>query len=256
VSDYADAPPSLTGFAEAFALARPVQGWLSEEQALRLWDAARSVPAGGLLVEIGSFRGRSAIVMASALPDGARFVAIDPHAGSDRGPQEIEAEAERGEDDHLAFLENLRTADVESRVDHVRLMSSEAHDSVEGAIDVLYVDGAHRFGPARDDIVNWGERVREGGTMLVHDSFSSIGVTLATLAALTFGSRWRYVGRTSSLAEYRREQLGAVARIANASRQLAQLPWFLRNVVVKVALVTRLRPLARLAGHHGDDWPY
>jgi predicted O-methyltransferase YrrM len=204
-------------------------------------------------VEIGSFRGRSAIVMASALADGARLVAIDPHAGGDRGPQEIAPEAERGEEDNRAFRENLRAAGVESRVEHVRLMSSEAHGAVPDAIDVLYVDGAHRFGPARDDIVRWGARVRDGGTMLVHDSFSSIGVTLATLASLTFGSQWRYVGRTSSLAEYRRER---VARIPNAARQLAQLPWFLRNVVVKVAIVTRLRPLARLMGHRGEHWPY
>jgi predicted O-methyltransferase YrrM len=247
---------ATSGFREAFALAKPVEGWLSEAQAQRLWEAAQRVPRGGLLVEIGSFRGRSAIVMASALADGARMVAIDPHAGGDRGPQEIAAEAERGEADHRAFMANLRAAGVESRVEHVRLLSSEAHDAVDGLIDVLYVDGAHRFAPARDDIVRWGARVRDGGTMLVHDSFSSIGVTLATLASLTFGSRWRYVGRTSSLAEYRRDSLGPRARVANAARQLAQLPWFARNVVVKVAIVTRLRPLARLMGHHGDHWPY
>jgi predicted O-methyltransferase YrrM len=249
----AGVPDRGRGFAEAFALAAPVQGWLSEAQAQRLWDAAQRVPAGGLLVEIGSFHGRSAIVMASALADGARLVAVDPHAGGDRGPQEIAPEAERGEADNRTFMSNLRAAGVESRVDHVRLMSADAHDAVSGAIDVLYVDGAHRFGPARDDIVRWGTRVREGGTMLVHDSFSSIGVTLATLASLTFGSQWRYVGRTSSLAEYRRER---VARVPNALRQLAQLPWFVRNVIVKVAIVTRLRPLVRLMGHRGGDWPY
>jgi predicted O-methyltransferase YrrM len=251
----ADAPRAdpAPSFAEAFARAERVEGWLSREQAERLWDAARRVSPGGLVVEIGSFHGRSAIVMASALADDARLVAIDPHMGSDRGPQEIAAEAERGEADNRAFNANLRAAGVESRVEHVRLMSSDAYGAVEGAIDVLYVDGAHRFGPARADLVEWGNRVREGGTMLVHDSFSSIGVTLATLASLTFGSRWRYIGRTSSLAEYRREP---VARVPNALRQLAQLPWFLRNVIVKVGLLTGFRPLARLMGHRGDDWPY
>jgi predicted O-methyltransferase YrrM len=244
---------SGAGFGDAFARAVLVEGWLSRDQAQRLWDAARRVPSGGLIVEIGSFRGRSAIVMASALAEGARLVAIDPHAGGDRGPQEIAPEAERGEEDNAAFRENLRAAGVDTRVEHVRLMSSEAHGAVSGEIDVLYVDGAHRFGPARDDILRWGSRVCDGGTMLVHDSFSSIGVTLATLASLTFGSRWRYVGRTSSLAEYRREP---VARVPNALRQLAQLPWFARNVIVKVAIVTRLRPLARLMGHRGDHWPY
>lgn len=243
----------MSDFDAAFGRAAHVEGWLSQAQAQRLWDAARRVPAGGLLVEIGSFRGRSAIVMASALADGARLVAIDPHAGGDRGPQEIAPEAERGQDDNRAFLSNLRAAGVESRVEHVRLMSSDAHGAVDGPIDVLYVDGAHRFAPARADIVRWGDRVRDGGTMLVHDSFSSIGVTLATLSALTFGSRWRYVGRTASLAEYRRER---PARVVNAARQLAQLPWFVRNVIVKVAIVSRLRPLARLMGHRGDHWPY
>jgi len=229
---------------------------MSEAQARRLWDAAARVPAGGLLVEIGSFRGRSAIVMASVLADDARFVAIDPHAGGDRGPQEIAVEAERGEADHEAFWANLRAAGVDGRVEHVRLMSSDAHPAVDGAIDVLYIDGAHRFGPARADIVDWGARVRDGGTMLVHDSFSSVGVTLATIGSVTFGSHWRYVGRTSSLAEYRREPLGLGARASNAARQLAQLPWFARNVVVKVALLTRAYPLARLMGHRGRDWPY
>jgi predicted O-methyltransferase YrrM len=250
------ATSNADAFERAFAKAAPIEGWLSQAQARRLWDAARRVPAGGLLVEIGSFRGRSAVVMASALADGARLVAIDPHAGGDRGPQEIAAEAERGEADNRAFAQNLRAAGVESRVQLVRLMSSDAHAAVDGPIDVLYVDGAHRFAPARDDIVRWGARVRDGGTMLVHDSFSSIGVTLATLSSITFGARWRYVGRTRSLAEYRREPLELAERVSNALQQVAQLPWFLRNVIVKVALVTHARPLARLMGHRGADWPF
>src|SRR3954467_11819409 len=106
-------------FEEAFAPAADVEGWLTEAQARRLWDAAERVPPGGLVVEIGSFRGRSAIVIASALGDGPGLVAIDPHAGGDRGPQEIEPEAERGEADQRAFTESLRAAGVEPRVEHV-----------------------------------------------------------------------------------------------------------------------------------------
>lgn len=244
--------PHAASFSAAFGRAAAIEGWLTEAQARRLWMAASSVPEGGLLVEIGSFRGRSAVVMARALADGARLVAIDPHAGGDRGPQEIEALPERGEADHEAFMANIRAAGVADRIEHVRALSADAHSAVDGPIDVLYVDGAHRFGPARDDIVRWGDRVRDGGTMLVHDSFSSIGVTLATLSAITFGSRWRYVCRTGSLAEYRR----MAPTLANRLRQLAQLPWFARNVIVKVAIVSRLRPLARLMGHRGDAWPY
>jgi len=237
----------VSAFDAAFERARDVDGWLTEAQARRLWESARSLPPGGLVVEIGSFRGRSTIVLASALADGAHLVAIDPHAGSDRGPREIAADAARGQADHAAFIANLASAGVADRVQHVRATSSRAHDQVDGEVDLLFVDGAHRFAPARDDLVRWGARVRDGGTMLVHDSFASIGVTLATLASLTFGSRWRYVGRTGSLAEYRRDRLRGPARAANAAWQLAQLPWFARNVAIKVLIVVRV--LRR-------DWPY
>ncbi|MEA2435595.1 MAG: hypothetical protein QOF65_151 [Thermoleophilaceae bacterium] len=243
----------------ALAAVEGVEGWLSDGQARRLYERAGAVPSGGRIVEIGSYRGRSAIVMASAVGGaGVELVAIDPHAGNDRGPQEIHGSADEGEADNRAFLANLSRAGVVDAVRHVRLPSQEALGAVEGPIDVLYVDGAHRLGPATDDIARWGARVRPGGSMLVHDSFSSIGVTLALLRLLALGGDFVYVGRERSLAEYRRvgTPLSLAERLRNAARQLAQLPWFARNVLIKVALVTRARPLLRLLGHRGADWPY
>jgi hypothetical protein len=226
---------------------------MTDAQARRLWDAAREVPAGGRIVEIGSFRGRSAIVLARAAGAAAEVVAIDPHAGNDRGPQEIEGYAAEAQSDHEAFLASLEAAGVRDRVRHVRLPSASAHGEVDEPIDLLYIDGAHRYAPARDDIRDWGAHVAPGGTMLIHDGFSAIGVTLATLRLLVPSREFRYLGRTGSLIAYRRE---APARTANALRQLAELPWFLRNVLVKVALVARLRPLARLLGHRSANWPF
>ena len=48
------------------ALVADVDGWMSPGQASTLYDAATRCPAGGSIVEIGSFRGRSTIVLASA----------------------------------------------------------------------------------------------------------------------------------------------------------------------------------------------
>jgi predicted O-methyltransferase YrrM len=250
--------PRDDDFAAALAAVEDVDGWLSPDQARRLWSRARELPPGGRAVEIGSYRGRSAIVLARAAPPDATLIAIDPHAGNDRGPQEIRGRAEEGEADHRAFLSNLERAGVADSVRHVRRPSQDAHGEVEGPVDLLYVDGAHRFGPASVDIASWGARVRPGGALLVHDAFSSIGVTLALLRLLVFGREYRYVGRTASLAEYRRTEraLRGRARAANAARQLGQLPWFARNVLVKAALVARLRPLARALGHRSTDWPY
>jgi hypothetical protein len=183
-------------------------------------------------------------------------VAIDPHAGNDRGPQEIDGFAEEAANDNVTFEANLTAAGVRDRVRHVRKFSNEAHGDVDSAIDLLYIDGAHRFAPARDDIVQWGARVVDGGTMLIHDSFSSIGVTLAILRELVPSGRWRYVGRSGSLTEYRAERLAGRVRGRNALRQLQALPWFVRNVVIKVMITAHLGRLTRVFGHDPSEWPY
>jgi predicted O-methyltransferase YrrM len=227
---------------------------MAEAQLRRLWVAAAVAPDDATIVEIGSFHGRSAIVLALGAGSSARVWAIDPHAGSDRGPGEISGALDTGERDKAIFHANLAAAGVADRVEHLRRFSDMAHGDVDGAIDLLHVDGAHRYAPARNDIASWGARVWPGGRMLIHDSFSSIGVTGAQLRLLVFSGRWRYLGRAGSLADYRREDLHGLARIGNSSRQLAQLPWFARNVVVKVLLTLRLRRAARLLG--ADGWPY
>ena len=84
-----------------------VDGWMSPDQAEALYDAATACAEGEQIVEIGSFRGRSTIVLASAAPQGVTVVAIDPHAGNDRGPQEIDGFGEEAQEDHTVFLANL-----------------------------------------------------------------------------------------------------------------------------------------------------
>ena len=243
-------------FAQTYEDVADVQGWMTEAQAQRLWDRAKALTPPARVVEIGSYQGRSAIVLGRASADGVEVVAIDPHAGNDRGPQQIHGEADEGQADHEAFLANLQQAGVSDRVRHVREFSDEAHKQVEDPIDVLYIDGAHRYVPARNDIRDWGARVRDGGTLLIHDSFSSVGVTLALLTQLFFGGAFRYVGRSGSMTEYRRERLGLGDRLANAGRQAAQLPWFARNVVIKVLIVAKLGRLTRYLGHREPTWPF
>lgn len=242
-------------FDRVFRSVQDVQGWMTRAQAGRLWDRASELESGAQVVEIGSFHGRSIIVMASAAPEGVCLIAIDPHGGNDRGPQEIQGFETEAEADHLQFLANLEATGVRDRVTHLRMYSNVAHAEVDGAVDLLYIDGAHRFGPARQDIRSWGARVAPGGVMLIHDSFSSIGVTAALAVELFTSASFAYEGRSGSMTQYRRRPVGLRGRVANLAGQAASLPWFMRNLVIKGLIVARLGRLTRFLGGNGY-WPY
>ena len=80
-------------FVEVTDAVAGVRGWMTPGQAALLWRSARVLDPGQRIVEIGSFQGRSTIVLAAGAPSGTEVVAIDPHAGNDRGPNEIDGYA-------------------------------------------------------------------------------------------------------------------------------------------------------------------
>jgi predicted O-methyltransferase YrrM len=248
--------PTERSFDEVLKSVDDVAGWMSPDQARRLWDRACERKPGDTIVEIGSFQGRSTTVLASAAPEGVDIIAIDPHGGTDRGPEEYTGFEQEGQQDFEIFHRNLERAGVAHRVRHVRKYSNEALGDAPASIELLYIDGAHRYQPARDDIRSWGKRVPAGGSLLIHDSFSSIGVTLAIITQLFFSRDFRYVGRSRSLTEYRRERLTLGERGRNAARQVAQLPWFAYNLLLKALIAAGLGRFTKHIGHPSGEWPY
>jgi len=239
-----------------WARVSPWEGWLREEQARALWEGAQRVPDDGQIVEIGSYHGKSTAVLASAAPAGATVVAIDPHTGDDRAPGLWKGTEEMGVADHDRFVGNLEAAGVTDRVRHVREFSQAAQPQVAGVVDLLYVDGAHGYAPASSDIVEWGGRVGPGGEMFIHDVYNSVFVTLAVLRHLSCSRRWRYLGRYQSLAHYRRENVGVRGMGANLAGHLASMPWFARNLFVKVLRKLGLERFGRVVGYRPGDGCY
>ena len=82
-----------------------------------------------------------------------------------------------------------------------------------------------------------------------------MGVTLAIGATLGTGPHFRYIGRSGSMTQYRREDLSPLDRVANAFRQLLEMPYFARNILFKLLILAKLRPVTRLLGGTGE-WPY
>ena len=89
----------------------------------------------------------------------------------------------------------------------------------------------------------------------MHDAFNAIGVTLAQLRLLLLSSALALSGARAIAGPLPACASRARARGRNALVQLGGLPYFVRNLVVKILIVAKLRPLAALLGCR-EDWPY
>ena len=238
-----DDRPALD-FETAWDVASTIPGWLTEEQARLLFDAARDLPAEPLLLEIGSHQGKSTVVLATAARvHGGRVVAVDPF---------VDGRLFGGPSTRTKFENNLREAHLSDAVELLPEYSTRARPTWTRDIDYLYIDGKHDYWTLADDL-KWAEHLPPGAPILVHDCYSSIGVTLGVLAHVLPSSRLRYERRAGSMALFRVGKPSWEDR----RRILREVPWWLRNVVVKILLRLHLRPVAsRLFGHEGPYDPY
>jgi predicted O-methyltransferase YrrM len=133
-------------------------GWLREEDALKLYELAWF--SAGPVLDIGTYRGKSAVLMAQALLDGDRpgpIVSVD-----------VDREALRA----AAALAAARG--LEERIALVRGTAEQLFRSVPGLRPaVVFLDGDHsRSGVARD-LRALQPQVPAGGLMLFHDYYDA-----------------------------------------------------------------------------------
>lgn len=245
---------STVTFDELWKAIQTWGGWLREDQALALWKAAKEVKEEGVVVEIGSYHGKSASVLLLGTRDSNDIFAIEPHGGTDRSPGEWIETKDIGEEDHEVFLSNLGLiahqfldGELPGRFTHVRKFSDQAHDSVLGEIALLYIDGAHRYGDVSNDINGWGSKVAHGGQLFIHDVFNSAGVTLAVFRMIVTSRHWRLVSRSHSLYQFERTDVDKRKVLIASTRFLTRCPILLRAVLVRKFQTSRFGNLSYVA---------
>jgi predicted O-methyltransferase YrrM len=146
-------------------IAAAVDGWLSDAQGRALYDAAARVTGRGIILEIGSWKGRSTVWLAhGARRAGARVHAVDPHVNSREDPHANTLEQ---------FSSNIVHAGVADSVETLVMTSAEAAARLESGVELLFVDGDHSLEGARADAALWLPRVIAGGTVMFHDVATS-----------------------------------------------------------------------------------
>lgn len=144
-----------------------LDGWLTEKEGRLLFELARRCAGRGVIVEIGSWKGKSTIWLGSGAKagTGARVFAIDPHTGSSEHQKALGPVWTFD-----AFVQNLKTAGVDDIVEPVIKTSKEAAQVFDHPIELIFIDGGHEYESVKSDYELWFPKVIDGGIMAFHDT--------------------------------------------------------------------------------------
>jgi len=144
-----------------------VEGWMADGEPEFLYHAAKNAQGEGVIVEIGSYKGKSTIALAagSRLGSGKRVYAIDPHMTDVE--QKLSNAGRSSLDD---FKNNIETAGVSDMVETVVAKSGDHVKNWNQPISFLWIDGDHSYEGAKRDLVDWEPHVIENGVVAYHDS--------------------------------------------------------------------------------------
>ena len=124
------------GFDATWDVASAIPGWLTQDQARLLFDTARELPSGPLVVEIGSHQGRSTVVLASA--------AAGSGARSSRSTRSWKAGCSAASPRGTKFEQTSpRPGWTNGRL--LAEYSTRARPAGHATIDMLYIDGKHDY---------------------------------------------------------------------------------------------------------------
>jgi predicted O-methyltransferase YrrM len=146
-----------------------VPGMLTHDEVDCLYRLGQMNHCGGVIVEIGSWQGKSTIALALGAVKAHRekIYAIDPHA--------VQPEEGYLEDTRSAFVANIKQASVDGQVIPMIMTSKEAARDWRQPIRLLWIDGDHRYESVQQDFQLWEPFLLDGGIIALHDTIRKKG---------------------------------------------------------------------------------
>jgi predicted O-methyltransferase YrrM len=195
-------------YARIVELLDPIEGFLHTLEGYALLLIAEHGPGTGVVVEIGSYLGRSTCFLALGAKRGTRppVVAVDHFGGSPEhqpGASHESAVLKADRTTYNQFLHNLKRTGLEKHVRPIRAPSVEAARGWREPIRLLFIDGDHSYEASRTDFAAWSPRVEANGLVAFHDVGVWPGIS-RFYAELIGEGRWRERAKVRSLRIVRR----------------------------------------------------
>ncbi len=156
-----------------------IKGFLADDEAKALYDAALAQASRGPVMEIGSYCGKSTVVLGSACQQqGSVLYAVDHHRGSEEHQKgeffhdpELYNESEAQFDSFGEFRRNIAMAKLHDTVIPIVASSEVASRHWQTPLAMVFIDGGHSLEAALSDYRCWAGHILRGGILAIHDLF-------------------------------------------------------------------------------------
>ena len=125
---------------------------------------ANRLPWNTVIVEIGTYLGWSAVLLAAAASSRTHIWTIDNGTG-----RQIEHWLEPGQEYRSLVESTFMEMGYDDKITFLHGDSAEVDWPPDREIDLLFVDGDHSYEGALADLIRWAPKVKLNGYMLCHD---------------------------------------------------------------------------------------
>ncbi len=162
-----------------FNFLNTIKGFMDDAEAQRLYEEAQKASQLGPVLEIGSYCGKSAVIIGTACRENdAILFSIDHHRGSEeqqKGEEYFDPEL-FDEKTHRVntfpfFLETLANAGLGETVVPIVTTSAVAGKMWNTPLAMVFIDGGHSLEAAREDFLTWSPFLMPKGLLVIHDIF-------------------------------------------------------------------------------------
>ena len=150
-------------FNKVFPLIDKVEGFLkTPKQEFWFFTTALHAPNNAVIVEIGSFKGRSTVSFGfGCVGSGKHIYAIDLFEGDG-------ANYGKGDFQEM-FQSNVDRCGLTQYITAIKKHSIDASGQWEKPIDILFIDGSHEYEDVKADFKAFYPHVKKGGIIAFHD---------------------------------------------------------------------------------------
>ena len=180
MSDDPSKPAGVSIPVELRTVADAAKGFMPDDEADALYDAAWAMSPHGPLLEVGTYCGKSATFLGAAAKDrGGIVFTVDHHHGSEENQPGWEwhdselVDPATGRIDTLPFFRRtMHDAGLDDVVVAIVGHSRPVADTWSTPLALLFIDGGHGAEHCINDYGGWARHVMLGGVLAIHDVFT------------------------------------------------------------------------------------